>query len=168
MTSREHRLLRIGGKILVIGIVVIAAFAAIGGIDALLHGPGPDALREEPVDANARVTDVYVDGFGGDPTVAYEFEVDGQAYNGSGTGGQLGNGDVLKLSVGDPVAIQYAARDPSLSCTCNARTADYWRLPRGGGLDPEDLFSFVPIGAIAVWYASRWMRHKRPLSRAAV
>ena len=97
---------------------------ALGGVIALWHGPGPDALRRQPLNAQASVTDIYIDGFGGDPTVDYRFLMEGRTYEGSGTGGQLGNGDVLKLQVGDSVAIQYAATDPSLSCTCSARTAD--------------------------------------------
>ena len=147
--------------------VVIAIFAALGGIDALLHGPGPDALRKQPVDANAKVTRVYIDGFGGDPTVAYEFDVDGQTYNGSGTGGQLGNGDVMRLDVGDPVAIQYAATDPSLSCTCNARKAEYWRLPRGGGIEPYDALYFMPLCIVLGRYVWQRTRTKRTMHGAA-
>jgi hypothetical protein len=163
MTIRRQRVLRLSGKVLRIGAVVIAIFAALGGVVALLHGPGPAALRKQPVDARATVTDVYINGFGGDPTVAYAFDVEGATYKGSGTGGELGNGDVQKLGVGDSVSIQYAATDPSLSCTCDARNADSWRLPRGGGIDPYDLFLFAPLAAAAGWYAWRRTRTKQIL-----
>ena len=86
-------------------------------------------LRSHPVRATAKVTDVYIDGFGGDPTVDYRFEVDGNSYTGSGTGGELGNGDVLRLNPGEHVAVEYAAGHPSASCTCDAARADDWRMP---------------------------------------
>ncbi len=146
-----------------IGLAVGAVLIALGGVDALWHGPGPDALRRQPLNAQASVTDVYIDGFGGDPTVDYTFQVSGRTYSGSGTGGELGNGDVLKLQVGDSVAIQYATTDPALSCTCNARTADSWRLPRGGGVDPFDLVAFLPLVGVIAWEV-RSRRRRRNLN----
>jgi hypothetical protein len=86
-------------------------------------------LRQHPVRTTAEVTDVYIDGFGGDPTVDYRFQVDGNSYTGSGTGGELGNGDVLRLKPGEPVTVEYTAGDPSASCTCDAARADDWRMP---------------------------------------
>ncbi|HYM15600.1 MAG TPA: hypothetical protein VEZ14_08570 [Dehalococcoidia bacterium] len=144
-----------------IGLIVVAVFAALGGVDGLLHGPGPDALRREPVNAQASVTDTYIDGFGGDPMVDYRFEVNGKTYEGSGTGGELGNGDVLRLHAGDYVAIQYAATDPSLSCTCDARNASSWRLPPGGGLDPADLMLFLPLVGVIAWELRTRLRTRK-------
>jgi hypothetical protein len=134
-----------------IALYIGAAVCALTGSVGLWHGAGPAAIRDHPVNARATVTDAYIDGFGGDPTVDYTFEVNGVAYTGSGTGGDLGNGDVLGLRPGDLVAIQYAATDPSLSCTCDAPSAPSWRLPRGGGVDPINMALTLPLIGVAAF-----------------
>ncbi len=80
----------------------------------------PAALHDNPVKARAVVTDLYIDGFGGDETAAYKYVVKGHTYVGSGRGGQLGNGDVFDLNTGDALTIEYAATNPAVSCTCDA------------------------------------------------
>jgi hypothetical protein len=115
------------------------------------------AFRRDPVNALATVTNVYINGFGGDPTLDYRFDVDGQTYTGSGTGGELGNGNVLELKPGSAVAIQYAASDPAISCTCDARTADDWRLPTTA-LNRPALLLFVPLLGMIGLVVQRWAR----------
>jgi hypothetical protein len=149
---------------------LIALVLAVAAPFSLFHGPANEELRQHPVNARATVTDVYVNGFGGDPTVDYQFTVDGQTYIGSGTGGELGNGNVLELKPGSTVAIQYAAFDPSLSCTCDARTADDWRLPTTAFNAPA-LLEFVPLLGMTAWEIQRRIGRKRlgqkPSSTAA-
>lgn len=79
----------------------------------------PRAIARHPIRADARVTAVYINGLGGDPGVDYRYVAAGKVYAGSGDG-KLGNEPLLRLRPGDPVAIEYAARDPSESCTCDA------------------------------------------------
>jgi hypothetical protein len=79
----------------------------------------PRAVAEHPVRANAAVTQVYINGIGGDPRVDYMYRVRGRAFVGSGDG-TLGHEDLLSLHPGDAVAIEYAADVPSESCTCDA------------------------------------------------
>jgi hypothetical protein len=89
---------------------------------------GPDTvaspLHEHPVRAHAVITDLYIDGFGGDEVADYKYKVDGHTYFGSGRGGELGNGDIFSHNPGDAISIEYAATRPSLSCTCNASAHD--------------------------------------------
>jgi hypothetical protein len=139
---------------------LIALLLALAGPLILFHGPANDELRQHPINARAIVTNVYINGFGGDPTVDYQFDVDGHRYIGSGTGGELGNGNVLDLTFGSSVAIQYAASDPSLSCTCDARTADDWRLPATAFNAPA-LLNFVPLLGMTVWETLRRIHRKR-------
>jgi hypothetical protein len=121
--------------------------------------PNVQLLRDNPVSASATVTDSYIDGFGGDPTVDYRFDVSNKTYTGSGTGGELGNGDVMTLKAGQTVNIQYALNDPTLSCTCKASTADDWRLPHGRSFNPVTLLFAFPFLVMIGTGVRR--RHKR-------
>ncbi|HEV7677397.1 MAG TPA: hypothetical protein VGQ42_02385 [Candidatus Dormibacteraeota bacterium] len=118
--------------------------------------PAVRELRRHPVRTTAEVTGVLVDGFGGEPTVDYGFQVDGHSYTGSGTGGELGNGDVLHLKPGEPVAVEYAAGHPSASCTCDAARADDWRMPYstpaalGIGVESVLLLGLFGLAVVAV------------------
>jgi hypothetical protein len=97
-----------------------AVFAFLGGSIAIVHSATfPRAIASHPVRAEATVTESYINGFGGDPGVSYQYRVAGHEYKGSGNG-DLGHEQVSNLRPGDPVAIEYAAGDPGESCTCNA------------------------------------------------
>jgi hypothetical protein len=98
-------------------------FLALGGGAALL-GPDrvPAALHDHPVRAHAVITDLFINGFGGDEAADYKYVVRGHTYVGWGGGGELGNGDVFNLNPGDAITIEYAATRPALSCTCDAAT----------------------------------------------
>jgi hypothetical protein len=97
-----------------------AVLACLIGLSQLVKSATfPHAIAEHPVRANATVTAVYINGLGGDPGVDYRYVVAGNTYTGSGDG-KLGNEPLLRLHPGDPVAIEYAARAPSESCTCDA------------------------------------------------
>jgi hypothetical protein len=112
--------------------------------------PNVQLLRDNPAAASATITASYINGFGGDPTVGHSFDVSGKTYTGSGTGGELGNGDVMNLKPGQTVNVQYSPRDPTLSCTCEASTADDWRLPHGPMFNPIALLFTLPFLAMIV------------------
>lgn len=136
--SRWHRILRALGWALAAVMALVFPTEGFNSSHASL-------LRDHPVALRAAATDAYIDGFGGDPTVDYQFSVNGHTYTGSGTGGELGNGDVQRLNPGDAVSINYAADDPNVSCTCDARTAPDWRMPHGPYLNPWALLLLVPL-----------------------
>ncbi len=56
-----------------------------------------------------------IDGFGGDPAVAYRYTVSGRTYDGFDVGNQQ-IGDILSMKPGDHVSIAYAADMPQESC----------------------------------------------------
>jgi hypothetical protein len=107
----------------------IAGAMFLGGIIAVYHTlTFSSALAAHPVRAYATVTDQFIDGFGGDPSVDYRYTVHGRTYTGSGTG-ELGGENPSTLHRGDPILIEYAAAAPSQSCTCSAKgSADRTRL----------------------------------------
>jgi hypothetical protein len=78
----------------------------------------PRAVAEHPVRTEATVTSLYINGLGGDPGVEYKYSVGGHSFTGSGDG-RLG-GESMPLQRGEKVAIEYAASQPSESCTCDA------------------------------------------------
>jgi hypothetical protein len=116
----------------------------------------PRAVAEHPVRTNAVVTQVYINGIGGDPAVDYSYRVNGRVFAGSGDG-RLGDEDLLSLHPGDPVAIEYAADAPSESCTCDAvRDA------------PPSLLASILVAAlltiplaILVWRRAPWWARTR-------
>jgi hypothetical protein len=130
---------------------VVAVLAAFYMMPLAFEAPNVDQLRAHPVRTLAAVTETYIEGFGGDPTVAYTYTVGGDTYHGTGTGGELDNGDVLRLVPSDRVNIEYAATDPGLSCTCDARTAADWRMPHGNGLNIVSLGLLVPLIGMVVY-----------------
>lgn len=88
----------------------------------------PSALAAHPVRGIATVTDQFIDGVGGDPSVDYRYTVRGRTYTGYGTG-ELGGENPNTLHRGDPIRIAYAAAAPSQSCTCDPkRSADTTQL----------------------------------------
>jgi hypothetical protein len=98
---------------------LLAAFAFFGGLVVIVHGlTFPRAVADDPVRIEAKITAVYINGFGGDPAVNYQYRVAGRVYSGSGNG-ELGDETLLNLHPGDPVAIEYSAKVPSQSCTCD-------------------------------------------------
>jgi hypothetical protein len=129
----------------------------------LFERPDVDLLRMHPVDGEATVISAYINGMGGDPMVDYRFDVRGRTYTGSGTGGELGNGDVLRLPAGAKVRIQYAAADPSLSCTCDAPSADDSRMPdrQDGGFNPVGGLLIVPLLGITLFEMVRGIARRR-------
>jgi hypothetical protein len=92
----------------------------LGGITVVVESATyPRAVAAHPVRAQATVTQAYINGPGGDPGVDYEYRARGHMFTGSGTG-KLGHEDLASLRPGDTVAIEYAAGQPSQSCTCDA------------------------------------------------
>jgi len=99
---------------------VVAVIACLAGLSELIKSATfPRAVAKHPVRTEATVTDVYINGLGGDAAVDYRYQAAGHIYSGSGNG-QLGHEELLSLRPGDRVAIEYAARVPSESCTCDA------------------------------------------------
>ena len=98
---------------------LVAAFAFVGGLASVWSmARFPAALAHDPVTAEARVTDSFINGFGGDPAVNYEYWVDGTQYVGWGTQDDR-HRDLLSLQAGATVTIRYARATPSASCMCN-------------------------------------------------
>jgi len=97
----------------------VAVLACLGGFSTVVKSATfPRAVAQHPVRVKATVTDSYINGFGGDPGVDYEYRVGGRLYAGSGNG-KLG-GEPMPLQRGGKVAIEYAADAPAESCTCDA------------------------------------------------
>ena len=97
---------------------LVAAFAFVGGLaNSWSMARFPAALAQSPVTAQARVTDSFIDGLGGDPAVNYEYWVDGTRYVGWGTQDDR-HRDLLSLQAGTTVTIRYARTIPSVSCMC--------------------------------------------------
>jgi hypothetical protein len=97
----------------------VAATTFVGGIYGLFKSATfPRAVGEHPVRTEATVTQSVINGFGGDPSVEYEYRVGGHLYKGEGFG-KLGHESIL-LPRGANVTIEYAADAPSESCTCDA------------------------------------------------
>jgi hypothetical protein len=98
---------------------VIAILISIGGWSQLVKSATfPRAVAKHPVRTEATVTSFYINGPGGDPGVEYEYSVNGHLFRGSGDG-RLG-GEPMPLQRGYKVAVEYAAGQPSESCTCDA------------------------------------------------
>jgi hypothetical protein len=107
---------------------VLAGVIAIGALLSLWDVRYDDALRAHPVATEGTVTDVYINGFGGDPMVDYRYTVGGQTFTGSGNA-ELNQGGALAQKNGDIVEIKYAAAKPWVSCTCNpADQSGLWGL----------------------------------------
>jgi Protein of unknown function (DUF3592) len=97
-----------------------AVFACVAGLSGVVKSVTfPRVIAEHPVRTEATVTEVYINGLGGDPAIDYRYQAAGHEYSGSGNGG-AGHEDLLSLRAGDRVAIEYAGGAPSRSCTCNA------------------------------------------------
>lgn len=131
----------------------IAGAMFLGGIIAVYHTlTFPSALAAHPIRAYATVTDQFIDGFGGDPSVDYRYTVHGRTYTGYGTG-ELGAEDPTKLHRGDPILIEYAAAAPSQSCTCHAK----------GSADRVQLAGFpllvAPLIILIAWQVRRSRSH---------
>lgn len=98
---------------------IVAVLCFIGGLaSAWSMAWLPSSLAHDPVTTQARVTDSFINGFGGDPAVDYEYWVDGRRYTGSGTQDDQ-HRDLLLLDPGATVRIRYARAAPSQSCMCN-------------------------------------------------
>lgn len=109
---------------------VLAGLIAVGALLSLWDVRYDDALRAHPIATEGTVTetDVYINGFGGDPTVDYRYTVRSQTFTGSGNA-ELNQGGALAQKSGDIVHIKYAAAKPWVSCTCNpADQSGLWRL----------------------------------------
>ena len=97
----------------------VAVVACLGGWSGVVKSATfPRAVAEHPIRTEATVTQSYINGFGGDPGVEYEYRVGRRVFKGSGDG-RLG-GESMPLQRGERVAIEYAADAPSESCTCDA------------------------------------------------
>jgi hypothetical protein len=108
------------------------------------------------------VSQTVIDGFGGDPAIDYRYTVAGRTYSGHGKG-ELGGEHPLALHPGDKVAIEYSAREPSASCTCNARSDFRRNLPVNVALT---LLLLLPLGLV-LRCRYRWKRGKSVLATAA-
>jgi hypothetical protein len=121
-----RRLLR--SKWIRLPVWIVAVLIAISAVASTLDVRYDDALRANPVATEATVTDVYINGFGGDPAVDYRYKVGQQTFTGSGNA-QLDQGGALALKDGDNIHIRYAAAKPSVSCTCDpAGESGLWGL----------------------------------------
>lgn len=113
---------------------VLASIASLAGVVTFINAVTfSGALADDPVRATATVTSVYINGFGGDPTVDYRYTVAGRTHHGSGRG-ELGHEDVLSLDPGDRVAINYARYAPSHSCTCKPGDEPHGTATAAGSL----------------------------------
>ena len=91
---------------------IAAMFAFIGGVaSAWSMARFPSALAHDPVTTEAKVTDSFINGFGGDPAVDYEYRVDGKHYTGWGTQDDR-HRNLSSLRAGDIVTIRYARAAP--------------------------------------------------------
>ena len=93
-----------------LALVAGACVLLVGLIALLNYVTLRRAIARAPVRGNAIVVATYINGFGGDPGFDHTYAVDGRSYTGSATGG---------YQDGEPVAIEYAGREPSKSCACN-------------------------------------------------
>jgi hypothetical protein len=90
----------------------VAIIAFVGGIEGVIKSATfPRALAKHPVRAEATITQAYINGLGGDPGFDYEYRVGGRMFSGSAGGSH---------QTGETVPIEYAATEPSQSCSCNA------------------------------------------------
>ena len=138
---------------------ILAAFVTFSGLDVTYHrATFPREVASNPVRVEAEVSDVYINGFGGDPGVDYRYRVAGRDYSGSGDGA-LGQENLLALHPGDPVAIEYARGSPSRSCTCNARSSQPASLPTAIALA---LVLMAPLATLSVRKLTRRRRRVRP------
>jgi hypothetical protein len=107
---------------------VLAGTIAIGALLSMWDVQYDEGLRAHPIATEGTVTDVYINGFGGDPTVDYRYRVGDQTFTGSGNA-QLNQGGALAQKNGDNVYIKYATAKPWVSCTCNpAVESGLWGL----------------------------------------
>ena len=98
---------------------ILAILISVGAWSQLVKSATfPRAVANHPVRTEATVRQSYINGLGGDPGVEYEYMVDGRVFTGSGDG-RLG-GEPMPLKKGAKIAIEYAAGQPSESCTCDA------------------------------------------------
>ncbi len=134
---------------------IIAGAMFLGGMISAYHTlTFSSALAADPVRAYATVTDQFIDGFGGDPSVDYRYTVHGRTYTGYGAG-ELGGEDPNRLSRGDPILIEYAAAAPSESCTCDPKgSADRAQLAGSA------LYT-VPLVILVAWQVRRWRSSSR-------
>lgn len=147
---------------LFIGAVVVAAFIAVGGVlsawDVLNF---PTDLARHSVPGNAVVTDSFINGFGGDPAVDYTYTVHGRSYGGWGEH-VPGNPDLLSVTPGRIIPIEYASSNPAHSCTCDAGKEPYGWSPAA-----EDALAALPFFALLlVILRPRWRRRWLGTERA--
>lgn len=137
---------------------VVAVLACLGGLSLVVESATfPRAVADHPVRTQATVTQVYINGLGGDPAVDYEYSGAGRTFTGSGNG-KLGNEPLLSLHPGDRVAVEYAAGAPAESCTCDAAREA-----------PPSLIASILIAAaltlpvaMLLWRrVPRWMRNRQ-------
>jgi hypothetical protein len=139
---------------------ILAAFAALSGFGvALRSATFPRGVARDPVRVEAQVSDVYINGLGGDPGVHYRYRVGGRQYSGFGDGA-LGQENLLALHPGDPVAIEYARDQPSQSCTCNATSGEPGSTPVSIALA---FVLIAPLGALSIRSIGR---RRRRITRA--
>ena len=99
------------------------------------HLTFPATVARHPVRAEAVVTARVINGLGGDPAIEYRYTVEGRTYKGEGNG-ELGH-EGPEAARGTRVAIEYAATDPSESCTCDAESKR-----------PESMASALIVGGV--------------------
>src|SRR5579862_4613471 len=82
------RLANLGIKVFLGILWFVAGTLFLVGVQEALEGPrvAAQALLENPVETQAQVTQVFIDGFGGDPAVDYHFDVDEKTFIGWGKG----------------------------------------------------------------------------------
>ena len=99
--------------------VSVATVVIVTGWEAFHNRAGVAAIREHPVVATGIVIEPEIDGFGGDPAVAYHYTVGGRTYEGYDIASPA-TGDALRLTAGDRIPIQYAATMPEVSCVAQS------------------------------------------------
>jgi hypothetical protein len=103
---------------------ILAVISLLAGIVVLLNALAfPHGVAEHPVPAMATVTRV-THGIEGDPSFDYRYRVEGRVYTGGDSGDLIGEApsDVRR---GDRIEIEYAAGEPSESCTCHAERSAF-------------------------------------------
>lgn len=136
----------------------VAVFASVAGLAQLVKSVTfPRVIAEHPVRTEATVTAVYINGLGGDTAVDYRYTVAGHVHTGSGNGG-LGDEDLSSLRPGDRVAIEYAARSPSQSCSCDAVHELPVSIPIAS---LAAAILALPLAFLLVRSVPRWYRKRR-------